>query len=246
VTDYFEYFPRIRFMNSSSFLIVNASHLRSFSFKETTNYIFIKTKKNINVTSVANEILQKFKDKITEIHVAEVTREAILSRKDNVILFGFFIQMSFYMVIFLSLGIIVISINKIKRYRKEYAILRALGFTEKQFIIYFSLDMFLPFIVSLLAALVIALIAGLYVATPEFMLRYLDLSTLIGESSFFGQEVSAIYYYENILPVECTIPLATWIQIIGIIALSILTSIMLMLLAVKKLNISQELKFEFG
>ena len=246
ITDYVRYFPRIKFGSVMQFIVVNEEKVQDISYKYSQNYIYVALEIKVNITKVASDIVTQFKDAIHDIRVAKSIYNNTLLYSNNLLTFGFLDMIQFFMIIYLSFGLFVITLSKVERHRKEYAILRAIGFRRTQFLMLFVFDIAVTFVIITVVSVVISLIITYVLSASALIVRYLDLTLLIGEPNIINNVFAGIFYIEIILPVEYIIPIYTWLSIIVLILLVLWSTIFPSILYIKELTISYELKFEFG
>jgi len=239
VVDINSYIPRIGSEDWYYFVVIGNQRVKNISYNRSTNYVLVSIDEESDPNVVANEIANVLGENITDLRVAETYYTAIQTKVENLINYGMLSLTVFYMVILISFGQAILYMDQIERYRKEFAVLKALGITKKQFRKYFLIDIISNFLGALLLAIALATGYSLYISQSPFNLP-LDLSPL-----FKGE----IYYFTGsgrYLPVELIIPYFDWLWL-SLLALAVLLSVLPPVLTyIQRLNIGQELKYEFG
>lgn len=232
---YNNYFPRIAFNTWSRFIVISDDYFKIADYNVSRNYIFVAVEENVDPENVSAEIENLLAENITGIRVAQESYETIQTKVENLINYGMLSLTTFYMIVLLSLGQIIFYMDQVEHYRKEYSVLKALGFDRKQFSKLFSVDIITNFLGSIILAISLALLYAYYISSSVLNLP-LDISPLVGD----------YYYPAGLLPVEFIIPYWDWLSIALVALVALLIVIIPIVLYIQKLNISQELKYEFG
>jgi len=223
------YFPRIVESKHDTFMIMKESHFRDVPYTSSENYIFVNIDDSFDPENISRIIAEKFEYKAVDIRVAKTYYENIQNIFQNRVNYGMISMNIAFIIVLLSLGQSILYFDQIERYRKDYAILLATGMDKHQIRDLFIYDTLSNFFSGLLVGAIITLIYIKYlISSPT------NLPIISGDIPI------------DILPVQLVIPIAEWSIYVGLTFAALLSMVYPLLQYVSKLNLSQELKYEFG
>lgn len=226
IISYTYYFPRIRTEVCPPAIIINKAALNDFLNFSKNIYVFIKVKNEYNSEDVALEVFDAFFNKIEEMRVAKTYYNTLTSYLENYALFRFLLLEIIILLIFLTIGQMMINFGKFYNLKKEIFILRALGADIDYIKRYIFVDS--------LAGVFIGSLIGIPVSL--WAIRTLPVGLLLNLGIFTS----------HLIPLNVTVPWIFWSVSVLLIILSIMISNITIIYKIRKENLIAEIRYEFG
>ena len=183
-------------------------------------------KNEYNSEDVALEVFNAFFNKIEEMRVAKTYYNTLTSYLENYALFRFLLLEIIILLIFLTIGQMMINFGKFYNLKKEIFILQALGADIDDIKRYIFVDS--------LAGVFIGSLIGIPVSL--WAIRTLPVGLLLNLGIFTS----------HLIPLNVTVPWIFWSVSILLIILSIMISNITIIYEIRKENLIAEIRYEFG
>lgn len=196
------------------FLIMNISYVHNILNTTRVNKIYIDLAADTNYTRVMNDIRTIANFTSEEVISAQEDIDQVLDSRTGQSIYGVYTLNLLFSLIYLTAGLMIISIVKNRRLQKQFSILRALGTPNSSIVRSVLMDTG----IGLLLGILIGLMVGLF----------LSLLLLQIPLAFLGSTTEIVWFQ---LPVILVLPLPL---LSGIILLSFLSAFATTYIATKK------------
>ncbi len=206
---YFPGEPEVR-----DFLIMNITYVQATLNTTRVNKIFVDLSADANYTKVMEDIRSIGNFTSEEVSSAQADIDKVLDSRTGQSVYGVYTLNLLFSLIYLTAGLMIISIVKNRRLQKQFSILRALGTPNSSIMRSVLMDVG----VSMILGILIGLIIGMF----------LSLLLLQIPLAFLGISAEIVWFQ---LPVILVLPLPL---LVGIILLSFLSALTTTYIATKK------------
>ncbi|MFX1483543.1 MAG: FtsX-like permease family protein, partial [Promethearchaeota archaeon] len=212
--------------DASDFLIMDLGLLHSWMNSTRVTKFYVDLEPGANYTQAMNDIHSIAPGSFSEIKAANEDIDTVLDSRATQSIYGAYTLNVIFSLIYLTLGIAIVTIVRVRVMRKQFSILRALG-TEKQSIVVATLTD--TSIGLTLAAIIGACIGGgLAFLLQNVPLLYMGIST----SQLWAR-----------LPVALILPWDLILVIMGTAVIVSLVATYIVLMRTLKLNIAEEIQY---
>ncbi|MDF1540560.1 MAG: ABC transporter permease [Candidatus Thorarchaeota archaeon] len=174
----------------TNFLVVNMDLLQAHLDDIRVDQVYIKVSGNGDAYQIISDIQNELGDAVLHIESALIQIDNILSTRSSQSVFGIYSLNVIFSLLYLTLGMTIVTYEKNRKLSKHYSVLRALGTERKNVGIAIISDVFLSIAIACtIGALVAFVMSLLVIQTPMI---------------YFGAN-NAIDWYQ--LPVSLVIPI---------------------------------------
>ncbi|MFW9769594.1 MAG: hypothetical protein ACFFF9_04880 [Candidatus Thorarchaeota archaeon] len=212
--------------DASDFVIMDLSLLHSWTNTSRVTKFYVDLEPNANYTQAMIDIYNIAPDSFSNVEAAQEYIDAVLDSRATQSIYGAYTLNVIFSLIYLTIGMVIVTTVRVRILRKQYSVLRALG-TEPSSILYAAITD------SSIGLLLGALIGGGIGATLAFLLLNFPLL-------YLGITTSQLW---SRLPVFLIIPWELVFVIIGIAAAVSLIATYVVLSRTLKLNIAEEIQY---
>lgn len=212
--------------DASNFIVADIDYIHSCMNTTRVTKFYIDLEPGTNYTKVMNDINAIAPYSFTDIESPFTSIDKVLESRAAQSIYGTYTLNVIFSLIYLTIGMLIVSIVRVRGLRKQFSVLRALGTPNKSIIISSITE-------TSIGVLIAAAIGGTVGITLAFLLMNIPL---------LHMGVSTLTLWAR-LPVQLVLPLPL---ISAIIALSICVSLIatyLVLVRTLKLNIAEEIQY---
>ncbi|MCK4566863.1 MAG: hypothetical protein KAU48_06085, partial [Candidatus Thorarchaeota archaeon] len=209
-----------------NFIVADIDYIHSCMNTTRVTKFYIDLEPGTNYTKVMNDINAIAPYSFTDIESPFTSIDKVLESRAAQSIYGTYTLNVIFSLIYLTIGMLIVSIVRVRGLRKQFSVLRALGTPNKSIIISSITE-------TSIGVLIAAAIGGTVGITLAFLLMNIPL---------LHMGVSTLTLWAR-LPVQLVLPLPL---ISAIIALSICVSLIatyLVLVRTLKLNIAEEIQY---
>lgn len=211
--------------DASDFIIMNIAYIHSCINSTRVDRIYVSLEDEADYQRIAEEISNLLPNSFDNIRVSEQIIDTILDSRTGQSIQGVYTLNIVFSMIYLTIGLTIVSIVKSRNLRKQYSVLRALGAQEKSIMMSTLADSTIGLCFSALIGLLLGLFLTLIVL--QIPLVYTGISTTISWTR---------------LPVVVSIPLTLVTGIVGTSFLFTLGSTYLVTRNTMSKNIAEEIQ----
>jgi len=219
------YFPGEPDLND--FLIINLAYVQSCVRTVKIERIYIHTEENTNYTQVIDSLYRIAPDSFKHINSGLKRIDDALGARSGRSIFGVYTLNLLFSLTYLTIGMAIVSIDRVRRLRRQLSVFRALGGQTK----------------SITVSVLVETATGVLIAAAIGGLLGLVLSSLIMTLplTFFGTETAALW---SRLPVQIVIPVELLLSIVGLTFLCTLFTTFIVTRRGLTRNIAEEIQVE--
>jgi ABC-type antimicrobial peptide transport system permease subunit len=211
----------------SDFLIINLPYVQSCLRTASIDRLYIHLKENANYTKVIQALAAIAPDSFRTIDSGlERMDDALASRAGRAI-FGVYTLNILFSLAFLTIGIGIVSVERVHKLRRQLSVFRALGGETKSI----SISVAVETLVSLMIAAAIGSLLSLVLA---YLLMKVPLT-------FFGTQTATVW---SRLPIGLVVPTELLLSIVGLTFLCSLCSTFIVTRRGLGANIAEEIQVE--
>jgi len=155
----------------TNFLVVNMNLLRRHLNTLRVDQIYIRVSGNRDIIQITNDIENELGEAVFQIESSLIQIDDILSTRSSQSVFGIYSLNVIFSLLYLTLGMTIVTSEKNRKLSKHYSVLRALGTERKNIGIAIVSDVFLGIAIAcVIGALVAMVMSLLVVQTPMIYL----------------------------------------------------------------------------
>jgi ABC-type antimicrobial peptide transport system permease subunit len=210
----------------ADFLVMDISLLHNWINSTRISKIYVDLKPGTNYTKAMSEIYQIAPYSFNRIDSASQHIEETLDSRATQSVFGAYTLNVIFSLIYLSFGMVIVTIVRVRNLRKQFSVIRAIGADSKSMLLASLMD-------TLIGVSIAALIGGSIGCALAFLFKNVPLL-------YMGLATMQIWAR---LPVTLIVP---WSLLIGIIGVAVSVSILATYVVVSRalsLNIAEEIQY---
>ena len=210
----------------TNFLVMDISLLHNWINSTRVSKIYVDIKPGTNYTKAMSEIYQIAPYSFNQIDSPLPHIKEVLDSRATQSVFGAYTLNVIFSLIYLSFGMVIVTIVRVRNLRKQFSVIRAIGADSKSMLLASLMD-------TLIGVSIAALIGGSIGCILAFLLKNIPLL-------YMGLSTMQIWAR---LPVNLIVP---WLLLIGIIGVAVSVSILATYVVVSRalnLNIAEEIQY---
>ena len=212
--------------DASDFLVLPIDYVHQQMNNTRVNKFYIDLVDGANYTKVMNDIVAIAPSSFNDIESAFASIDEVLDSRATQSIYGTYTLNVLFSLIYLTIGMIIVSIVRVRGLRKQFSVLRALGAPNKSIIMASLAE-------TSIGILIAAGIGGLIGGTLAILLMNVPLLHM-------GTATIGLW---NRLPVQLVLPLPLISVIVGIAVGASLLATYYVLIRTLKLNIAEEIQY---
>ena len=210
----------------SEFLIMDISLLHNWINRTQVTKFYVDLEHGANYTQAMNDIYGIAPFSFSSVESPQESIDEVLDSRATQSIFGAYTLNVIFSLVYLTFGMVIVTMVRVRGLRKQFSVLRALGAESKSMVVASLVD-------SSTGLLLAALIGGGIGTLLAFLLK--DIPML-----YMGIATTQLWVR---LPVNLIVP---WPLLIGIIGTAVIVSLMATYVVVTralKLNIAEEIQY---
>jgi len=212
--------------DATNFLVVDIDYIHQQMNNTQVNKFYIDLVDGANYTKVMNDIVAVAPNSLYDIESAFESIDQVLDSRATQSIYGTYTLNVLFSLIYLTIGMIIVSIVRVRGLRKQFSVLRALGAPNKSIILASLVE-------TSIGILIAAGIGGLIGGTLAILLMNVPLLHM-------GTATLGLW---NRLPVQLVLPLPLISVIVGVAVGASLIATYYVLIRTLKLNIAEEIQY---
>lgn len=212
--------------DASDFIVADIDYIHTCMNTTRVNKFYIDLDPGTNYTKAMNDINAIAPYSFTDIESPFTSIERVLDSRAAQSIYGTYTLNVIFSLIYLTIGMLIVSVVRVRGLRKQFSVLRALGASNRSIIIASITE-------TSIGVLIAAAIGGAIGITLAFLLKNIPL---------LHMGVSTITQWAR-LPVQLVLPLPLISTIIGLAIAVSLIAMYIVLLRTLKLNIAEEIQY---
>jgi ABC-type antimicrobial peptide transport system permease subunit len=212
--------------DATDFLVVPIDYVHQQMNNTRVNKFYIDLVDGANYTKVMNDIVAIAPNSLNDIESSLASIDEVLDSRATQSIYGTYTLNVLFSLIYLTIGMIIVSIVRVRGLRKQFSVLRALGAPNKSIILASLAE-------TSIGILIAAGIGGLIGGTLAILLMNVPLLHM-------GTATIGLW---NRLPVQLVLPLPLISLIVGIAVGASLLATYYVLIRTLKLNIAEEIQY---
>jgi ABC-type antimicrobial peptide transport system permease subunit len=212
--------------DASDFVIMDLSLLHAWTNSSKVTKFYVDLEPGANYTQAMIDIYNIAPESFSNVEAAQESIDGVLDSRATQSIYGAYTLNVIFSLIYLTIGMIIVTTVRVRVLRKQYSVLRALG-TEPGSIVFAAISD------TTIGLLLGALIGGGIGATLAFLLQSFPLL-------YMGITTSQLW---SRLPVYLIIPWELVFAIVGIAVAVSLIATFVVLSRTLKLNIAEEIQY---
>lgn len=212
--------------DASDFLIMDLNLLHSWINSTKVTKFYVDLEPGANYTQALIDIYNIAPDSFTDVEAANEFIDAVLDSRATQSIYGAYTLNVIFSLIYLTIGMTIVTTVRVRGLRKQLSVLRALGTESKSMIVAALADTSISLVLA-------ALIGGSVGVSIAFLLQNVPLL-------YMGITTASLW---SRLPVVLIIP---WMLVFVIVSTAVLVSLMatyFVLVRTLKLNIAEEIQY---
>jgi hypothetical protein len=212
--------------DTTEFVIMDISLLHNWINSTHVTKFYVDLEPGANYTQAMNDIHQIAPFSFSDINAAQEPIDEVLDSRATQSIFGAYTLNVLFSLIYLTFGMIIVTMVRIRGLRKQFSVLRALGADTKSMAVASLVDTTIGLVLA-------SLIGGAIGATLALLLK--DIPLL-----YMGLSTTQLW---SRLPVRLIIP---WMLLAGVVGTAVLVSLVATYVVVSrtlKLNIAEEIQY---
>ncbi len=212
--------------NTNSFVLVNLDYVQMALNTSRVSRYFVSIEKQANYTQIVRDIYEFAPNNIVSIESSHQRLDQALDAKAGQSVFGIYTLNVVFALVYLTAGMTVVSVIRVRKLRREFSIMRALGSETRDIMLVAGVDV----------------IASVLLATAIGSLFGIVLASLVSQIPLVFMDSSAVYLWSR-LPVMIAIPVELLIGIIiTAFAFSLVAALMVTWRCLQA-NIAEEIQY---
>jgi len=212
--------------DATDFLVIPLDYVHQQMNNTRVNKFYIDLVEGANYTEVMSDIVEIAPSSFNDIEAAFASIDEVLDSRATQSIYGTYTLNVLFSLVYLTIGMVIVSIVRVRGLRKQFSVLRALGAPNKSIILASLAE-------TSIGILIAAGIGGLIGGTLAIFLMNVPLLHM-------GTSTLSLW---NRLPVQLVLPLPLISAIIGIAVGASLIATYYVLIRTLKLNIAEEIQY---
>jgi ABC-type lipoprotein release transport system permease subunit len=214
------------YSNLPSFVLVNLNYVQMALDTDSVSRYFVRIEDGANYTRIIQDIHEAAPNNVVGIDSAHEQRDQTLDAKAGQSVFGVYTLNVVFALVYLTAGMAVVSVIRVRKLRREFSIMRALGSDTSSIMLVVGIDM----------------LAGICIASVIGSLFGIFLASLVSQIPlvFIGSSTTSLW---TRLPVVPSIPTGILAGIIGTAFVFSLFAVLTVTWRCLQANIAEEIQY---